>query len=263
MRSRSSTTAPPLSDLFADEFSSAANNTSLQDGGPRCPDCRALLAAGSNICIQCGLNFQTGKRHRRPAAKRGTEHSHSMTPVRAGLNLMCLSALLFETGSLINLFAGPTPLSLLPYALAAILGCLASILCVLVPTRTGAAPPIYLKLLFDLGTVAILVGGANQAIDRHWAGAIPILMLLSLLCFIFFLKHLARYAGRSDLADDAMNVIWMGVLCFFAMIGIAFVVLLSSQVGLALMFLLCLVGAGIVIKFGFVCRALAVAIRGQ
>ena len=225
------------------------------------------MVGDANICLDCGLDFRTGKRVARPsAASAGDEEPQSrgsLRTVRMGLNLMCVAILTIAVSNLIGLIPALAAqmFGLIPLGFGVVAGTLASILCVFVPNRTGALPPIVAKLVLDGSCVFILIGVLGRDLPRLAAAAIPFLMLASCLCFIFFMKHLALHLRRQDIADNAMSLIWFGLILGLGGIGAGAAALLSLAAGMVVMLGVSLGSIALTFKFGLVVRELAVATR--
>jgi hypothetical protein len=253
--------------FFADELTPAARGPSPDASGPRCPSCRAVLATDSNICLDCGLDFRTGKRVPKPAAvdmsRSRKRPLGSMWIVSAGLYMMFFAMVLFAVSSLMSYVPALAIISLVPAGLSMLLATLASILCVFVPARTGALPPIVMKLVLDISMVVVMVSVLNKSVHMAAAAAVPVLMFVSVLCFIFFMKHLALYVDRRDVADDAMNLIWFGLMNFLGGIGAVFVAMIVPPLAFVAGICLSLAGIALIFKFGLVAKDLAGAVRGR
>ncbi len=235
----------PMADLLAE-----AGLDGAPAPGHTCPSCGAAMSPGAILCVACGYNQQSGRqlqtRHEPEDAAEGGALSAGGLPrkgqAKGAMNVVALGlgllywALLLLFGSvllaavcLIGSFAVEALMLGMVVVVCGLIVALAMnavgwLLCLAVPSQTGAKGLIIASLVLTIAAVlspfviapaivAELEGSLDPRIVVLLAGLVgPVLILAANISFLLFLRQLAEYVRRSDLAEKAQLVIQVMLL---------------------------------------------------
>ncbi len=239
-----------LPDGIGDALDSLALSAEPADIGRRCPGCLSRLPANSNICPSCGrdatepepvaqeLPVELVEKHTLKSKPSGNRVTAS---IRLGLKAVCAAQFLILLAVILQLIAtladeplnfdAPSPLAWATIACAGlgfVCSCASSVLCLIVPQRSGARGMIYLKNVCDAGTIGLLVAFVQEQLPPNAGWLIAALAISSVVPFILFMRKLAIYAGSDNLAQSVLKLLWKTV-GFIAIV--AFGSLFSAMIG--------------------------------
>jgi hypothetical protein len=200
-----------------------------------CPGCGTLLQPRAVLCVGCGYDLRTGKRHETlraarlgedeetgsSAPARQRQHRTSLAVVRVGLGFHQARMLLYLLGGvllvLVTAFSAPTkgqqpgPLFLLLFfaalgllGLQMVLGMVGSVLCFSVPAEARARGYIVASFLLDVAAIplGVFIGVAGLP---PLVGA-P-LGVFGWVLFMLFMRNLADYLDLRDSTREAVAII--------------------------------------------------------
>ena len=237
-----------------------------------CPGCRVVMPQGAIVCVQCGYNQQLGRKMEtvheteEPAAPQGGLASapHQAEPAKGSLSLVALGLNLILLGIviiclmplLIFLVAFVAPLRplvvLAPLGMigGSLLGIVGRVLCLSVPKASGAKELIIAAIIIEFAALGISVAEMVTTLSQVVNMVGGLLSLAATVTFLLFLKRLAVYLRRSDLAQRAQTLIAGGVCLLGILILWAFlfvVMFKAGGIGGLLWFLFALIPLAVVI----------------
>ncbi|MCI0683528.1 MAG: hypothetical protein L0Y71_15595 [Gemmataceae bacterium] len=216
------------------------------DNAKTCPDCGKRLPTDAVVCVNCGLDLQTGRRLKTTIKKsaKKKDHAGKLSRVRLGLAFHYARLIIFLASPVVLLLAiavggiagaGGRTMGLAGGALAFIvailvvaallsapvLGMVGSILCVWVPSKSARSTIMVSMALdmasFGLGMVALLLTVVGVLSD---APALALvfrfvqfgLTVAAWVLFMIFLRRLALSFEEWGYADEAGSIILFGTL---------------------------------------------------
>lgn len=222
----------------------------------KCPGCGMGLAEGAVLCVACGYDLRTGRKHATihapveeegdPAPPRRKRRGRELLPagfgkVKLGLTLHYARLVLTLVGLLVFMgvvcYAGATRARAgdpgVTFGglaaggvclLAALLGMIGSFLCLWVGRASRAWGFIFVSLLLDVLTLPV-------AAWLQVSGLPPLLAwvpaFFSWIFFMLFLRRLALYLDRPGEANECMALITRGVAL---LVGVPLLLVLLAQV---------------------------------
>jgi len=205
-----------------------------------CPDCGNRLPREAVVCVNCGLDFQTGKRLQTKVKKsaKKAEHSGNLAQVQRGLAFHYARLIIFLASPVVLLLglavggvagglAGGALASLIGILVALallstpVLGIIGSILCASVPGKSARSMILVSMSMdtasFGLGLAIILFSVTGVLSDAPGLGLALQFVQFALsvaawVLFMTFLRRLARSMEEWGLADEAGSIIWFGAL---------------------------------------------------
>ncbi len=100
--------------------------------------------------------------------------------------------------------------------------------CLAVPAESGAKGMVTASVICTLLSIALALGGEFEVLDLRLAKMGNLIGLIGSICFMIFMKNLARFIGREDLARRAVRVLVAGSVVFVLWIGTAVTVALQA-----------------------------------
>jgi hypothetical protein len=180
-----------------------------------CPKCGEWVPNTVTECTACGESFAGVPRTDDPRLKQ----------VRTGITLVFFGlvvVLLAAIGGLILFWALQDPRVFLPTLItaivAAIIGLAGKLLCLSVPPSVGASAIIYTSAGIEVATVILQAARFFVALPPSLAPIAVMAGIVAYVLFVVFLKRLADYIGRPDLAKLAEHVLStgaFGIVLFF------------------------------------------------
>lgn len=142
--------------------------------------------------------------------------SPALRTVANGLGLVLIGLLLMILGVL-SLFVLPFAMGLdgLWIVMAIVMGSsvcslIGYMLCLAVPAETGAKPLIVVAVILNLVVIVLTIIDVVSGLESSLSLFNNLLALAAFICFVLFLKSLAKYIGRKALAEDANSVLVIG-----------------------------------------------------
>ena len=230
----------PMGDLLDDAGLDGKSPPNL------CPGCRVVMPQGAIVCMQCGYNQKLGRKmetvheSEEPDVAEGGLASapHQAAPAKGSLSLVALGLNLILLGIAIvclmplliflAVFVAPLRplLVIVPLGMigGSLLGIVGRVLCLTVPKASGAKELIIVAIIMEFGALGISVAGMVTTVSQVVDMVGGLLSLAATVAFLLFLKRLADYLRRSDLAQRAQTLI-VGGICLLG-ISIVWAVLL-------------------------------------
>jgi hypothetical protein len=194
-----------------------------------------------------------------PYAPSSTSELESFSPVAAfgsekalkrvadGLNLVYWGiaiTLLSIIGGMVLIFAFgamggdlaaiPAVLMGLGIIAGVIIGLVGRIFCLDVPEETNARPMIYSAVVCDILAVLVSVVVWIPGIPQAISSVNNLLSLLATLLFVIFMKRIANFIQRPELADRAQSLVTFAVVLIVLAFGAAFLAMLVGPIAMLL-----------------------------
>jgi len=130
-----------------------------------------------------------------------------------------------------------------------ITGLTGRIFCLDVPEETNARSLIYAAVICD--AVAILVSIATWIpnVPESISSITNLLSLLATLLFIIFLKRIAKFIGRSELADRAQSILTLGIVLVALSFGTALLLFVVGPLAGLLGFVVVVLGLVVFLRY--------------
>lgn len=148
-----------------------------------------------------------------------------------GFVLTCLAVLIASSVSW-SMKGDPKRVAQIVYLLslgsiaATIITSIGKLLCLTAPSNMSGRGSIFVAVAIDLLSLSITVGSLVTVVPGVLRGAVHLVSLAGLVCFILFLQNLGDFLGERDLRERGYGVFKM---------GIGFVVLWLSMIGLGVL----------------------------
>ena len=157
-----------------------------------------------------------------------------LASVPHGVRLVYYGLVLSVASVVLSVFVGvarvgsPTVLRGLGAAMVigTVIGIVGKVFCLTVPRAVGAAGLVYAAVAFGLASFAVPVASQYIVVPLLVIGGVQFVAIGGTFCFLLFLRHLANYIHRQDLANLVMKLIILGLgaaLFFGLIVGIGIV----------------------------------------
>ena len=113
-------------------------------------------------------------------------------------------------GSLVFLFVGVIG-TIIASVVAQVMAIVGKLLCLTAPERMTGKETIYISVMFDLISIIIAYFQGIGAFSRNGAGLQTIISAIAYVSFLIFLKQVAEFINKNNLAKNAEGVLLIGI----------------------------------------------------
>jgi hypothetical protein len=113
-------------------------------------------------------------------------------------------------GSLVFLFIGVIG-TIIASVVAQIMAIVGKLFCLTAPERMTGKETIYISVMFDLISIIIAYFQGIGAFSQNGAGLQTIISAIAYVSFLIFLKQVAEFIHKNNLAKDAEGVLLIGI----------------------------------------------------
>jgi hypothetical protein len=113
-------------------------------------------------------------------------------------------------GSLVFLFVGVIG-TIIAFVVAQIMAIVGKLFCLTAPERMTGKETIYISVMFDLISIIIAYFQRIEAFSPNGAGLQTIISAIAYVSFLIFLKQVAEFIHKNNLAKDAEVVLLIGI----------------------------------------------------
>jgi hypothetical protein len=113
-------------------------------------------------------------------------------------------------GSLVFLFIGVIG-TIIASVVAQVMAIVGKLFCLTAPERMTGKETIYISVMFDLISIIIAYFQGIGAFSQNGAGLQTIISAIAYVSFLIFLKQVAEFIHKNNLAKDAEGVLLIGI----------------------------------------------------
>ena len=113
-------------------------------------------------------------------------------------------------GSLVFLLVGVIG-TIIAFVVAQIIAIVGKLFCLTAPERMAGKETIYISVMFDLISIIIAYFQRIEAFSPNGAGLQTIISAIAYVSFLIFLKQVAEFINKNNLAKDAEGVLLIGI----------------------------------------------------
>jgi hypothetical protein len=113
-------------------------------------------------------------------------------------------------GSLVFLLVGVIG-TVIAFLVAQVMAIVGKLLCLTAPERMAGKATIYISVMFDLISIIIAYFQGIGAFPQNGAGLQTIISAIAYVSFLIFLKQVAEFIHKNNLAKDAEGVLLIGI----------------------------------------------------
>lgn len=191
--------------------------------------------------------------------------SAALAKTATGLSLVYYGIVLLLLSLLLTVGAAFVPFAMFftlgGIIIASIMMFVGPLFCLSVPAETNAKGLIIGAVAFQLINLAFAVMPAAGIEVSGLESVAQIFGLLSGICFVLFMRRLAQFIGREDLADRAGKVLGLGVAVFLTMIAAVGAMLVLGPTAGVLVLVAAIMGIVLFVMYANLINSLSKALK--